>query len=227
LPKKVEATERTCIVTRTALPVGELIRFVVAPGGELVPDLRRRLPGRGVWVTKSAEKVAEAERRKLFQKQFEGGVKVEAGLAGRVDALLVAAATGALAMARKAGTLVAGFGKVEDALARESVVALIHAAEAAPDGVARLNAAARRRAGSQPAVIRYFAGEQLDLAFGRPNVIHAALLAGPASDYLLARVGDLAAYRGERDPLDSAGAAFFDASNGMNDLSSRTIGTHD
>jgi predicted RNA-binding protein YlxR (DUF448 family) len=221
LPKKVEATERTCIVTRTALPVGELIRFVVAPGGELVPDLRRRLPGRGTWVTKSAEKVAEAERRKLFQKQFQGAVTVEPGLAQRVDALLMSAATGALAMARKAGTLVAGFGKVEDALNRESVVGLIHAAEAAPDGMVRLDAAARRRFGRQLAVIRCFSGEQLDLAFGRPNVIHAALLAGPASGNLLARVGDLAAYRGERDPLDGAGAAIFDASNGMHELSSR------
>ena len=228
MPRKVEASERTCIVSRTAKPVGELIRFVVAPDGTLVPDLRRKLPGRGVWVTGSAASIAEAERRKLFQKQFEGAVTVAPGLPGRVDALLLAAATGALALARKAGTLVAGFAKVEAALASEPVVALIHAAEAGADGTAKLAAAARRRrAEGKLAVIRCFGGEDLDLAFGRTNVIHAALLAGPASDNLLARVADLIAYRSDRGLLDGAGAAIFDASTDLNDLSSRTIGTHD
>lgn len=228
MPRKAETTERTCIVSRAVKPAGELIRFVVAPDGTLVPDLRRKLPGRGAWVSASKALVAEAERRKLFQKQFEGKVTVEPGLAGRVEGLLVAAAIGALAMARKAGTLVAGFGKVEEALAGGRAVALIHAAEAAPDGVAKLAAAGRRRFGADtPAVIRCFTGEQLDLAFGRTNVIHAAALAGPASDNLLARVGDLVAYRGDGDLLDGAGAAFLDASNGLNDPSVGTIGTHD
>jgi uncharacterized protein len=71
-PVGTNRRERTCIVTRRARPVGELIRFVVAPDGTLVPDLRRKLPGRGVWVTASSAIVAEAERKRLFQKQFEG-----------------------------------------------------------------------------------------------------------------------------------------------------------
>lgn len=198
-----------CIVTRTTKPVGALIRFVVGPDGSLVPDLRARLPGRGAWVTASAADVAEAERRKLFQKHFEGAVAVAPGLAAQVDALMVAAAAGALALARKAGTLIAGFAKVEAALAGQPVVALIHPAAAGADGVAKLEAAARRRFGPEglPS-IRIFSGDQLDLAFGRPNVIHAALLAGTASDNLLARVGDLVAYRGGHGLLDGASAAF-------------------
>jgi predicted RNA-binding protein YlxR (DUF448 family) len=220
LPRRSEPTERTCIVTRQPKPVGELIRFVAGPEGALVPDLRRRLPGRGVWVTASAATVETAEKRRLFEKQFEGKVSVEPGLAGRIDGLLLAAATGALALARKAGTLVGGFGKVETALRADAVVALVHAAEAGADGVEKLAAAARRRfgAGKLP-VIRCFTGKELDLAFGRTNVIHAALLAGPASDNVLARVGDLVGYRGDDGLLDGASAAAFDALTELNDLS--------
>ena len=79
-----KATERTCIVTRAALPAEAMIRFVVSPDGEVVPDLRRRLPGRGVWVTATAAMVATAERKHLFARGFGEAVRVEPGLAERV-----------------------------------------------------------------------------------------------------------------------------------------------
>ena len=95
--------------------------------------------------------------------------------------------------------MVTGFSKVESALAAGPVVALIHAAEARPDGVAKLAGAAQRRFGekSDLPVIGLFTGEELDLAFGRANVIHAALLAGPASANVLARAKALADFFGE------------------------------
>jgi uncharacterized protein len=199
-----EAPERTCIVTREAMPADRLIRFVVAPDGEVVADIRRRLPGRGVHVTATATCVATAERKHLFAKTLEGVTKVSPGLAARVDLLLADRARQAVALARKAGTAVFGNSKVEQAIGRGGVIGLIHAAEASPDGVAAL-ASACRRAGVSPMVIRTFTSEQLDLAFGRTNVIHAALLAGPASEHALARIGDLLRYRGvEPVPTSSA-----------------------
>ena len=199
LPPRHRDLERTCIVTRASAPVDALIRFVVAPDGTVVPDFRRRLPGRGLWVTAEAVHVETAERRRLFARAHGGPVVVEPGLAGRVDKGLASAAEGALSLARKAGGLVTGFAKVEAAIGRDDVIALIHAAEAAPDGIAKLSAAFRRRHGDgKPAVIRCFTGEQLDLAFGRSNVIHAALLAGPASRNLLTRVEAWLAYRGDQ-----------------------------
>jgi predicted RNA-binding protein YlxR (DUF448 family) len=191
-----KAPERTCIVTREAKAADELIRFVVAPDGEVVPDIRRKLPGRGAHVTATAAFVATAERKHLFAKVFDGRVTVAAGLADRVERLLADAAVQGLSLARKAGTAVFGYSKVEKALARGTVVGLIHAAEASDDGIAGLGAAARR-AGATPTVVRAFTGEQLDLAFGRTNAIHAALLAGPASEHALARIRDLVRYRGE------------------------------
>ncbi len=220
MPRRNELPVRTCIVTRAVKPAGELIRFVAAPDGTVVPDLRRRLPGRGVWVTATAAAVAEAERKRLFEKTFEGQATVPPGLAARVDGLLLAAAAGALSLARKAGGLIGGFAKVEAALAREPVIGLVHAAEAGADGVAKLSAAARRRFGEMKLpVIRCFGGTELDLAFGRTNVIHAALLAGPASENVLARVGDLVGFRGDDDRPGAAGSGPFDALTELNDLS--------
>jgi predicted RNA-binding protein YlxR (DUF448 family) len=129
LPRANEATERTCIVTREAKPVEALIRFVAGPDGTVVPDLKRKLPGRGVWVTAEIGAVRTAVKKHLFTKALEGPVTAEPGLAERVDELLLAAATGALALARKAGVLVSGFGKVEAALASDPVTALVHAAD--------------------------------------------------------------------------------------------------
>jgi predicted RNA-binding protein YlxR (DUF448 family) len=205
LPRSSETTERTCIVTRQTLPVDALVRFVVDPSGEVVADLRRRLPGRGVWVTARMAEVEAAEKRRLFPWAFGGPAKVAPGLAERVAERLRAAALSALSLARKAGGVVTGFAKVETALARDPVVALIHAAEAGEDGVAKLAAAARRRGSEGPMpVIRLYTGEQLDLACGGTNVVHAALLAGPASDNALSRVNALADYLGEAARFGSA-----------------------
>jgi hypothetical protein len=198
LPNRNRETERTCIVTRLTAPVDTLIRFVVAPDGTVVPDFRRRLPGRGLWVTARADKVEFAERRKLFARAHGGPVKIDPGLAGRVERGLEAAALSALSLARKAGSVTTGFAKVEAALTRGEAVALIHASDASADGIGKLSGAARRgdRTGKL-AIVRCFSGAELDLALGRSNVVHAALLAGSASQNLLARIDAWRAYRGE------------------------------
>src|SRR5205085_10136653 len=89
-----------------------------------------------------------------------------------------------------------GFAKTETALARATVLALLHAADAAPDGVRKLKAALQHREdAAKIAVIGAFTSAQLDLALGRSNVIHAALLAGSESETFLARVARLDCFR--------------------------------
>src|ERR1700726_2267178 len=110
------ATVRMCAVTRQVRPIGELIRFVVAPSGEVVPDLKRKLPGRGLWVSASRQAVAEAVRRHQFGKGFKREVRVAPTLATVTEALLVRSTVEALAMAAKAGQVVSGFGKVDDTI---------------------------------------------------------------------------------------------------------------
>src|SRR5258707_2017306 len=110
------ATMRMCAVTREVRPIGELIRFVVAPTGEVIADLKRKLPGRGMWVSASRRTVAEAVRRNQFSKGFKRDVRAAPTLAADTEALLVRAVTEALAMSAKAGQVVSGFSKVEGVL---------------------------------------------------------------------------------------------------------------
>lgn len=200
MPARSEPTERMCIATRAVRPVGELIRFVEGPDGEVVADLRRRLPGRGVWVTAEAARVAEAEKKRLFARAFKADIRVAPGLSDRVGAQIEASLRGALSLARKAGAVVTGFAKVEAALEKGRVAALIHASDAAEDGIRKLAAAARRSGGAAaPKVIRSLSSSQLDLALGGAHVIHAALLAGPASDHVLERIGAFERYNATAD----------------------------
>jgi predicted RNA-binding protein YlxR (DUF448 family) len=188
--RKNGATERMCALTREVKPVEALIRFVVAPDGLVVADIKRNLPGRGLWVSASHAAVAEATRRRLFARGFKREVRQPEDLAGETERLLRRAALDALAIAGKAGEVVTGFAKVEVAIGRGGVIGLIHAAEAAPDGTRKLDAALRRTHMTevpQIPAISAFTGAELDLALGRPNVIHAALLAGPASQGFLTR----------------------------------------
>lgn len=188
---------RYCAVTRSVKAVSEMIRFVAGPDG-VVPDLKRKLPGRGVWVTASRTVLNDAVRRKVFARAFGQEKRVPADIAVLTERLLERAALDALAIAGKAGLVVTGFSKVETALTAQNVLALIHAADAAPDGVRKLAGAATRRTEDSETslpVVQAFKSAQLDLALGRSNVVHAALLAGRASATFLARGVLLACFR--------------------------------
>ena len=206
------ATMRMCAVTREVRPIDELIRFVVSPTGEVVPDLKRKLPGRGLWVSASRRAVAEAVRRNQFGKGFKREVRVAPALSETTEALLERSLVEALAMAAKAGQVVSGFGKVETALAQRQVQVLVHAADGAADGIRKLDAIARQNAGiddesPELPVVTALTSEQLDLALGRSNVIHAALLAGPASKTFLSRSHTLVRYRMADDDKTAGRAA--------------------
>ena len=198
--KVAAGSERACALTRDVKPVDQLIRFVVGPSGEVVPDVRRKLPGRGLWITATRSAVEQAVKRNVFARGFKREVRIAGDLAEQTEQLLARAALDALAVAGKAGRVVAGFSKVEAALENGEVLALIHAAEAAADGRRKLDSR-RRDAGTRPVtVIDVFSGVQLDLALNRPNVVHAALLAGPGGETFLARVGRLARFRTTTSP---------------------------
>jgi predicted RNA-binding protein YlxR (DUF448 family) len=192
------ATERTCALTREVRPISELVRFVVGPAGEAVPDVKRKLPGRGIWVTATRAAISDAAERNVFARGFRREVHVPRDLPAQTERLLERAALDALAIAGKAGVIISGFSKVETALGRDDILALIHAADAADNGKRKLADALRRNTGGKPgeiAVIDTFNSAQLDLALGRPNVVHAALLAGPGSETFLARVARLTRFR--------------------------------
>ena len=204
-------TERTCALTRTLKPVDEMIRFVVGPAGEAVPDLKRKLPGRGIWITATRSALEQAVKGNVFARGFRRAVRAAPDLPAATERLVEQSALDALAIAGKAGQVIGGFAKVEAAIGRDDLKALIHAADAAPDGKRKLDAALARKSpgkSGEIAIVTGLTGAQLDLALNRPNVVHAALLAGPVSETFLVRAKRLERFRtGQSPDLVSAHAA--------------------
>jgi hypothetical protein len=170
------------------------------------------LPGRGIWITATRQALRTAIARKVFGRGFKREVRVAPDTLEATERLLEQATLAALAIAHKAGRVAIGFAKTEQALGRERVAALVHAADAAADGARKLDAALHRRLdldADKIAVIDTFTSAQLDLALGRSNVVHAALLAGRESDTFMARAGLLDRFRtgGLDDPNELKQAA--------------------
>lgn len=167
--------ERTCIVTRALLPQSRLLRFVAGPDGLIVPDLRARLPGRGVWVSLSHGRVAEAARKNLFARALKRKVGVPDGLADQVAGLLARDALQMLALANKAGAVITGFDKI--AGLSWPIAMIVQATDGSPAELERLVRHCRGRGagGAAPEVFRLFTSRELALSIGREHVIHAAL----------------------------------------------------
>ncbi len=192
-------SERRCVATRLTLPVGDMIRFVVGPEGRLTPDIRRKLPGRGVWTALSRAAVEQAVKTKAFGRSLKAQVNVPETLADEIDQLLVRDALQSLAFANKAGLVVTGFGKVESALGGNSrPLVWIEATDGADDGRRKLTQVAHRRHGQAAGRIplaECFSSGDLALALGRDLVIHAAVKDGAAAGAFLDRWRRLVHFR--------------------------------
>lgn len=188
--------ERMCALTRELRPIERLIRFVLAPDGSLAADLKAVLPGRGVWISASRRAVGEAQRKRVFARALKQPVAIAATLEDDVEALLVKRARDSLSLAMKAGQVVSGFAQVEAAL-KQGALGLLHARDGAEDGCVRLDRLFRAVSGDSAPIWKVFAGSDLDLALGRSNVVHAALLNGSAAQACLARIVLLSAYRND------------------------------
>lgn len=192
-------SDRTCIVTRRQAEPDELIRFVVGPDSAVVPDIKRSLPGRGCWVSAERLHIDKAVAKGLFARAFKAKVDVPADLGAMVDSLLARHALGMLGMARKAGAVVLGAAKVDGAVRSGLALCVLHANEAAEDGIRKISQARRavvHLGGPAIAAYKLFPEAELSLALGGTNVIHAAVLAGDAGRAVLKRMVALDRYRG-------------------------------
>jgi predicted RNA-binding protein YlxR (DUF448 family)/ribosomal protein L30E len=213
--------DRTCIVTRRPAGPDELIRFVVGPDGAVVPDLKRNLPGRGCWVTADREHVDKAVKKALFAKAFKAQVTAPADLGGMVDRLLAKSALGALGLARKAGAVALGATKVEASVRSGAALLVLHAAEASEDGLRKIAQARRATAhAGGPEIMAYklFSEQELGLALGGTNVIHAAVLAGDAGRAAEKRMVALDRYRGGSPDELAMFAAIADGNDAAEDM---------
>lgn len=170
--------ERRCIVSGETGTTATLVRFAIGPEDQVVPDIEGKLPGRGIWVTSNRDAVEKAASKGLFARAAKQNAKAPADLADQVQAGLRRRVLALLGLARKAGQVMAGHAKVEEAAQKAQVVALFLASDAGKEGQKNAKAIA---AGVDAPIVADFSAEQLGLALGRPNVVHAALTASGAA----------------------------------------------
>jgi predicted RNA-binding protein YlxR (DUF448 family) len=176
---------RTCIATGEQTTPERLIRFVIGPDGEVVPDLARRLPGRGLWVRAERRAVERAIARKLFARAMRSAarsaVRIPADLADRVERLLLERVLADLGRARRAGRAVAGFVKVEQLFASGRAGLLVVAEEAEGDGL-------RKLAASGLPLVRLGDAAALGGIFGRERTVYAAVARDDAAGAFIQRI---------------------------------------
>ncbi len=189
----VKGPLRRCIVTREVLPKESLVRFVIGPAADLVPDLAGKLPGRGLWVKAERTVLANAVAKNLFAKAARQSVNVPADLVDRTVVLLSHRCLDLIGLARRAGQAICGFEKVRDALRGGRVGVVLAAADGAADGRGKLKALA----GELP-ILALFTGAELSAALGRQNVVHAALAPGRLAERLIVESARLAGLRADK-----------------------------
>ncbi|MHA6689345.1 RNA-binding protein [Devosia sp. A449] len=211
-----EETSRMCALTRVEKPVAELIRFVLGPDDVLVPDTEAKAEGRGVWISLNRDLVAEAVKKKVFARSLKTEVTLPDDLPGLTQLRLEQRYLNALSMARKAGQLTFGATKVRSLIDSGSLIALITATDAADDGRSKMvgplkalhyAAAEDGIEGFDVPHFELLASEQMGLALGLENVIHAALTRGAAAQAAVAKARRLALYIAKPTEQDTDRAA--------------------
>jgi uncharacterized protein len=188
--------QRTCIATGETGAPQRMIRFVVGPEGDVVPDLARRLPGRGLWVKAERAAVERAVAKNLFARAARASVKPASDLAERVERLLLERALADLSRARRAGRAVAGFVKVEQMVGQRRAGLLVVADEADGDGLSKLKAASREH--GLP-IARLGDAAALGGIFGREQAVYVAVARDDAGGAFIERIeAGAARWRGYR-----------------------------
>ena len=177
---------RTCIVTGEERAPQLMIRFVIGPDNEVVPDLARCLPGRGMWVTAERKLVEQAMAKKAFSKAARAQVHAGDDLAVRIERMMLDSALALIGRARRAGRAVAGFVKVEQAVGRNQAGLLVVASEADGDGLSKL------RASGLP-IERLADAEALGGVFGRDQAVYVAISRDDAGGHFIERIAGGAA----------------------------------
>ena len=188
------ARERRDIVSGQVMDEAALVRFVAGPGGLVVPDLARKLPGRGLWVAADRVSVETAVKKGAFSRAAKAKLAASADLADQVETLLRRRLLDGLGLAKRAGELISGFEKVASTLNAGKAAWLIEASDGAADGRRKiLNVA--RKSPKPPQLCGLFDAEELGLALGAENVIHTAFLAGRGADRWTNDVRRLSGFR--------------------------------
>lgn len=163
--------ERKCIVDGVVKDKGELLRFTIAPDNTIVPDFKKKLPGRGIFVSNSKKALQTAIEKGLFSKSAQKKVNADSQLLDLVEKILRKKGLDSISLAKKAGVLITGFEKVKEALKKDKVAFILEAKDAGDDGHAKMVYLAK-----DLEVFVLYDVEELDKALDRVNTVHIAFL---------------------------------------------------
>ena len=191
---------RRCAASGKIEDSAKMVRFVLSPQGEVVPDVLGKLPGRGVWVTAQSKALSSVIKTGGFARGFKSKVKVDDGLVDLVTQLLARRLLGLVTMARKSGHIAIGYDQVKSAAGSGKMAWRIEARDGAADGRGKIRTLAKAVALELempvPKVVGCFTGAELAKALGRESVVHVAL---PPGKLAKAFAADIVRYRGFRN----------------------------
>lgn len=201
---KLRASHRRCLASGQVLPKAELLRFVVGPEGQVVPDFAERLPGRGLWLLARHDMMVKACQKNLFARAAKAQVRLPSDLVDQVEQLALRRCLDQLGLARRAGAVVVGFEKVKAALKADRLGLLLQADDAALDGREKLQALARA-VGGETTLLQFCDGATLGTALGRDSAVHVGVARGRFATGLKRDVERLAGLRGVEDQGNGVG----------------------
>lgn len=194
---------RRCVATGVRGDPATMIRFALSPEGVVTPDVAGVLPGRGAWLAATPEAFARAMKKNAFARGYKRPVTVPPDLPALVERLLADRCLHRLGLARRAGEAHLGYERTREAVLSGAVAAVLEASDAGADGRHKI-AALMKASESDAALVRLFARGELGLAFGRENVVHAALARGGSARAFLGDAARLAGIRGVSDAFTPA-----------------------
>ncbi|NHN84406.1 RNA-binding protein [Acetobacter musti] len=170
---------RRCAVTRERMAPAVMLRFVIGPDRNVVPDLNARLPGRGIWLSARRDVLETALTRGVFARAARRHVVIPSDLLAVVESGLLRRVVEILGLARRAGQSVSGYAKVREWIEARHAGLIVQASDGSPDECARLLSGAR-----ELPVVRPLVASSLGHVFGRERVVHAALRRGALASRL-------------------------------------------
>lgn len=200
---------RKCILSGSHGERAALIRLALDADGHVAPDLGARSPGRGAWVSPDRALIDAAltkgKLRGALMRAFKtSAVHLPDNLVDQIGDGLARRALDRLGLENKAGNLVWGADRIGDALAAGRVRLLLHAGDAAPDGISKLES--KRRGSPREALSMVLPADraQLSMALGRENVVHAAVCDAAACARVAAAVDRWRAFSGNHPDTAAA-----------------------
>lgn len=208
VPRPTLGSTRRCLVSGVTAPKSGLIRFVVSPDGDVVPDIAGRLPGRGLWLQCRRDMIAKACAKNLFSRAARRQVKPDAALSDLVEQQLARRCVELIGLARRAGDVVSGFDDVRDWLRRHAAAdqagVVIAARDGATHGVTK-TAALANAAAPDMAYAAVLTADELGRALGRERAVHIIIRPGPLAAKFINEAGRLAGVRPDTGSVAGTG----------------------